>query len=94
LEAWEGRRKRARFGGLSDGAARFTGDLCEGHYGHHRQGVLRAYLARCAALGIAPPLAACVRRDVGDDVGQTWPAAPAPAPGGLVPIAVGSDEHA
>ncbi|HET8630502.1 MAG TPA: hypothetical protein VFL91_24040 [Thermomicrobiales bacterium] len=99
LEAWEGGRKRARFGGQGDGAARFTGDLCEGHFGHHRREILRAYLERCAALGIAPPLVECVRRDLGGDTGHTWPVAASAGSGGLdtaglVPAAVGTDECA
>jgi hypothetical protein len=39
LEAWEGRRKQRRFGS-GDHGARFTDDVCEGHYGRARQHVL------------------------------------------------------
>lgn len=55
LEAWEARRKRQRLGSVG-GAARFTADACEGHYGQHRRQILDALAARCAQLGIGSPL--------------------------------------
>jgi hypothetical protein len=54
LETWEGRRKQRRFG-LGDHGARFTADICEGHYGRARRHVLGEFARRCAQLGIAPP---------------------------------------
>ena len=55
LEAWEGRRKRARLGAVG-GTARFTADVCEGHYDSHRQRVLGEFRVRCAHLGVELPL--------------------------------------
>jgi hypothetical protein len=54
LEAWEGRRKQRRFGS-GDHSARFTDDVCEGHYGRARQHVLAEFARRCALLGIDVP---------------------------------------
>lgn len=54
LEAWEGRRKQRRFGS-GDHSARFTDDVCEGHYGRARQRVLVEFARRCALLGIDIP---------------------------------------
>lgn len=51
VEAWEGRRKRKRLG-LVGGPARFTPDVCEGHFRNHRDRVLREFNDRCARLGI------------------------------------------
>lgn len=51
LEAWEGRRKQRRFGS-GDHGARFTDDVCEGHFGRVRQHVLGEFARRCAALGL------------------------------------------
>lgn len=55
LEGWEARRKQRRFGS-GDHGARFTDDVCEGHYGRAREWVLREFDRRCALIGIAPPL--------------------------------------
>jgi hypothetical protein len=54
LEAWEGRRKQRRFGS-GDHGARFTNDVCEGHYGRVRQHVQDEFARRCAQIGIAMP---------------------------------------
>jgi hypothetical protein len=54
LEAWEGRRKQRRFGS-GDHSARFTDDVCEGHFGRARQRVLGEFARRCGLLGIALP---------------------------------------
>jgi hypothetical protein len=54
LEAWEGRRKQRRFGS-GDHSARFTNDVCEGHFGRARQRVLGEFARRCGLLGIALP---------------------------------------
>lgn len=62
LETWEGRRKQARFGGIA-GTARFTADICEGHFGYNRRRVLREFQTRCEQLGIAPWIGATDARD-------------------------------
>jgi hypothetical protein len=54
LEGWERGRKQARFS-LSGEAARFTADVCEGHFGQNRRRVLQAFEERCRRLGIAIP---------------------------------------
>ena len=54
LEAWEARRKQRRFGS-GDHGARFTDDICEGHYGRARQRVLREFEHRCALAGVTTP---------------------------------------
>ncbi len=51
IEAWEGGRKRKRLG-EAGGPARFTPDVCEGHFGNHRERVCREFNDRCARLGI------------------------------------------
>lgn len=42
LEAWEAGRKQRRFG-AGDHGARFTADVCEGHYGRARERVLHDF---------------------------------------------------
>ncbi len=54
LEAWEAHRKQRRFGS-GDHGARFTDDVCEGHYGRARQRVLHEFDRRCALAGVATP---------------------------------------
>lgn len=56
LEGWEARRKRSRLGAVVS-TARFTADVCEGHYDHHRQRVLGEFRARCEQMGIDRSLA-------------------------------------
>lgn len=56
LEAWEARRKQRRFG-AGEHRARFTDDVCEGHYGRARERVLRDFAGRCAQLGVSLPTA-------------------------------------
>jgi hypothetical protein len=71
LEAWEARRKQRRFG-AGEHSARFTDDVCEGHYGRARERVLRDFAGRCAQLGVGPPAAhdpaAEARIDAGDSL--------------------------
>jgi len=55
IEAWEARRKQSRFKN-EHGAARFTADVCEGHFGRSRQRALRDFEQRCRELGIALPV--------------------------------------
>ncbi len=50
IESWEAARKRQRLS--SFGRARFTADICEGHFGNHRDRVLHEFHARCVRLGI------------------------------------------
>lgn len=49
LERWEARRKRARLGARG---GHFTEDVCEGHYGKHREWVLGEFQVRCARAGV------------------------------------------
>jgi len=62
IEAWEGARKRRR---LADrgAAARFTSDVCEGHYGRSRGRALSELEARCRGLGIEAPRPIDERRE-------------------------------
>ena len=46
---------QARRFGSGDHSARFTDDVCEGHYGRARQRVLVEFARRCALLGIDIP---------------------------------------
>jgi hypothetical protein len=54
LEAWERGRKQARFSAAVE-TARFTADVCEGHFGQNRHRALRLFEERCAELGIGVP---------------------------------------
>jgi hypothetical protein len=51
LDRWEWRRKSARLR-QSRGQARFTRDVCAGHYGKHRDAVLHGFRERCERVGI------------------------------------------
>jgi hypothetical protein len=51
LDDWESRRKIARFRGVGT-PGRFTREVCEGHFGHHRDRVLREWRDRCERLGV------------------------------------------
>lgn len=62
IEAWEGARKRRRLGG-QDADARFTADVCEGHFGRSRGRALATFEARCRALGIDAPAPGERRRE-------------------------------
>jgi hypothetical protein len=58
LEHWEMRRKIARLshqGGLGE-ETRFTADVCQGNFHHHRRQTYAMYQARLSDLGIATPL--------------------------------------
>jgi hypothetical protein len=52
LNAWESRRKIARFRAVGS-PGRFTHDVCEGHFGHHRDKILREWRSRCGRLGVS-----------------------------------------
>ncbi len=53
LDGWEYRRKAPRL--AEAGSAEFSPDVCEGHYGAHRERVLARFVERCRASGIVPP---------------------------------------
>lgn len=53
LESREARRTRHRLSRRS-GKARFTADVCEGHYGRGRQRTCQAFTERCARLQVSP----------------------------------------
>ena len=55
LDNWESRRKIARFQAVGT-PGRFSRDVCEGHFGHHRDHVLRQWRIRCDQLGVATSL--------------------------------------
>ena len=68
VDGWEARRKAARLA-TADGEARFTADVCEGHYGRNRRPLLQRFAARCRELEIPPPLGEmCIAPDVGRTV--------------------------
>jgi hypothetical protein len=92
LEAWEAGRKQPRFGGI-DGTARFTADVCEGHFGHHRRRILREFQSRCRQLGIAVPaldLAGDVDRVDVRPAGPAVSRAAARSAGGEILVALGA----
>jgi hypothetical protein len=51
LDRWEWRRKSSRLATQSTGA-RFTRDVCEGHYGRHRDLILKSFEDQCARFGV------------------------------------------
>jgi len=70
LEAWEGKRKQARFSG---GNGRYTADMCEGYTEQTRQRVLGTLAARCAERDIPIPTLADPVEDVAMNVpAQSW----------------------
>lgn len=62
LEVWEGGRKRDRLARRGS-SARFTRDVCEGHFGRSRGRALTSFQARCRALGIDLPAPGGARRE-------------------------------
>lgn len=52
LECWEWRRKADRLA-RAGGRARFTRDICEGHFGLHREALLLRFQRQCESFGIA-----------------------------------------
>jgi hypothetical protein len=54
FERWEGIRKRQRLQPLASDA-RFSADVCEGHFGRHRERITRRFAERCAQVGISEP---------------------------------------
>ena len=56
LETWEFKRKQARLRPTVD-SARFTPDVCEGHFGRSRQRTLHDFARHCETAGVAwPPI--------------------------------------
>jgi hypothetical protein len=76
FDAWESRRKRRRLDTMG-GSARFTNDLCEGHYHHHRQRVLTEFLTRCTQSGMKLPVLRVAEISVPDNDFTTSEGSPA-----------------
>jgi hypothetical protein len=55
FEAWEASRKQARLN-MMESDARFTSDVCEGHFGNSRRRTLHDFEQRCRQLAIRCPL--------------------------------------
>jgi hypothetical protein len=54
LDQWESQRKIARFR-ASGTQGRFTRDICEGHFGRHRDNIEHEWQRRCDRLGLTVP---------------------------------------
>jgi hypothetical protein len=54
IDRWESRRKIARFRAAGT-QGRFNRDVCEGHYGNHRDNILREWRRRCTQIGVVVP---------------------------------------
>jgi hypothetical protein len=54
IDGWESQRKIGRFRSAGT-QGRFSRDVCEGHYGNHRDHILLEWRRRCAQIGVVVP---------------------------------------